>query len=88
VAINLTRAPLDTSVFIADEFRRPLGNAALRDQGLYTVITIAEVHAGVLATGDTETRSRRLATPDTAGPALSHTNRVTVEGPIVDLRRA
>ncbi|MGI8666152.1 MAG: type II toxin-antitoxin system VapC family toxin [Jatrophihabitans sp.] len=61
---NLARALLDTSVFIAHESGRPLNTAALPDEALVSVITIAELHAGVLAARDTQTRSRRLATLD------------------------
>lgn len=61
---ELARALLDTSVFIADESGRPLDTAALPDEAFISVITIAELHAGVLAARDTQTRSRRLATLD------------------------
>lgn len=56
------RGLLDTSVFIADESGRPLDAAALPDEAFISVITVAELHAGVLAAPDTTTRSRRLAT--------------------------
>ncbi|WP_298992796.1 type II toxin-antitoxin system VapC family toxin [uncultured Pseudokineococcus sp.] len=55
-------ALLDTSVLIARETGRPLDDAALPAETAVSVITLAELHAGVLAAGDTETRSRRLAT--------------------------
>jgi predicted nucleic acid-binding protein len=57
-------AVLDTSVLIARESGRPLDRDRLPDQSAVTVITIAELHAGILAATDTETRSRRLATLD------------------------
>lgn len=55
---------LDTSVLIATESGRPLDTAALPDEVFVSVVTIAELHAGVLAAADTATRSRRLATLD------------------------
>lgn len=57
-------AVLDTSVLIARESGRPLDSDRLPAQGAVTVITIAELHAGILAASDTTTRSRRLATLD------------------------
>lgn len=57
-------ALLDTSVLIARESGRRLDIDALPDQTAISVITLAELHAGVLAAGDTMTRSRRLATID------------------------
>lgn len=59
-----TRGLLDTSVFIADEAGRPLDEDSLPDESALSVITFAELHAGVLAAGDTETRARRLTTVD------------------------
>ena len=55
-------ALLDTSVFIARESGRPIDEAALPDRGYLSVITLAELHAGVLAATETEVRARRLAT--------------------------
>jgi predicted nucleic acid-binding protein len=57
-------AVLDTSVLIARESGRPLDSDQLPELSTVTVITVAELHAGILAAGDTETRSRRLATLD------------------------
>jgi len=56
------RAVLDTSVLIADESGRPLDAAMLPAEALISVVTVAELHAGVLAARDTVTRARRLAT--------------------------
>jgi len=53
---------LDTSVFIASETGRVVDTTSLPDQAYVSVITSAELHVGVLAARDTETRSRRLAT--------------------------
>ncbi|MCL4291453.1 MAG: type II toxin-antitoxin system VapC family toxin [Acidimicrobiia bacterium] len=56
------RGLLDTSVLIADEAGRPLDEASLPDEAFVSVITMAELQAGVLAAADTTTRARRLAT--------------------------
>ena len=55
---------LDTSVFIANESGRPLDESAMPEEVATTVITVAELTAGVLAAGSAEVRSRRLATLD------------------------
>lgn len=52
---------LDTSVFIARE-RRGLSLEALPDELAVSVVTCAELTAGVLAAPDVGTRPRRLAT--------------------------
>lgn len=54
------RAIVDTSVLIAQESGRELGE--IPDQLALSVITTAELELGVLRARDTETRSRRLAT--------------------------
>jgi predicted nucleic acid-binding protein len=59
-----TRGLLDTSVFIASETGRQPDEAALPNEGAISVITIAELHVGVLAATDVDTRARRLATLD------------------------
>jgi len=56
------RGVLDTSVFIAKESGRPLQEDRLPEELAVTVITVAELFAGVLAAKDTQTRARRLAT--------------------------
>ena len=58
------RGLLDTSVLIASESGRPLDTNALPDEVFISVVTIAELQAGVLAAADTVTRARRLATLD------------------------
>jgi predicted nucleic acid-binding protein len=55
---------LDTSILIATETARPLDIDALPDEMFISVVTIAELQAGVLAAADTTTRARRLATLD------------------------
>ncbi len=57
-------ALLDTSVLIARETGRRLDADALPAQTAVSVVTLAELHAGVLAAPDTTTRARRLATLD------------------------
>ena len=54
------RGLLDTSVFIAAEAGRGLRN--LPDESAISVITLAELHLGVLLAKDGRTRARRLRT--------------------------
>lgn len=56
------RGLLDTSVFIAGETGRPLDVRRLPDEVAVSAVTIAELHVGVLAARDVDTRARRLAT--------------------------
>jgi predicted nucleic acid-binding protein len=56
----VTRALADTSVFIAQEAGRALGE--LPDEIAVSVVTAAELELGVLRAKDTDTRARRLAT--------------------------
>jgi predicted nucleic acid-binding protein len=56
------RGVLDTSIFIASESGRALDEAQLPEEAAISVITLAELHVGVLAARDTDTRSRRMAT--------------------------
>ncbi|WP_370500619.1 type II toxin-antitoxin system VapC family toxin [Mycolicibacterium sp. jd] len=55
---------LDTSVFIAQESGRPLDIARIPDAVATTVVTVAELNAGVLVATNAETRAQRLATLD------------------------
>lgn len=57
-------ALLDTSVLIARESGRRLDTESVPEQTAVSVVTLAELHAGVLAATDTSTRARRLATLD------------------------
>ena len=57
---------LDTSVFIASESGRRLNSDALPEQTAVSVVTIGELHAGVLAATDIATRARRLSTLEAA----------------------
>ncbi len=54
------RGLLDTSVFVAEERRRPLG--ALPETAAISVVTIAELHLGVLMADDPPIRAQRLRT--------------------------
>lgn len=56
----MSRAIADTSVFIAREADRPLGE--LPDEIAVSVVTVAELELGVLRAADGETRATRLAT--------------------------
>lgn len=56
----MSRAIADTSVFIARESERPLGE--LPDEIAVSVITAAELELGVLRAGDRPSRATRLAT--------------------------
>lgn len=55
-------ALLDTSVFVARESGRPARLDAVPEESFVSVVTLAELHAGVLAAPDIATRSRRMAT--------------------------
>lgn len=58
----MTRGLLDTSVFIASESGRALDVRALPDESYVSVVTLAELRAGVLAATEPRTRALRLAT--------------------------
>jgi predicted nucleic acid-binding protein len=56
------RGLLDTSVFIASETGRALDEQLLPQVLAVSPVTVAELHVGVLAAHDLDTRARRLAT--------------------------
>lgn len=56
----MTRAVADTSVFVAHESGRPLGE--LPEQIAVSVVTTAELELGVLRARDATTRALRLST--------------------------
>ncbi len=56
----MSRAIADTSVFVAQETGRSLGE--LPEQIAVSVVTAAELELGVLRAGDTDIRATRLAT--------------------------
>jgi len=62
--VSADRGVLDTSVFIAAKSGRALDADALPAEAAICVITLAELHAGVLAATDVDTRARRMATLD------------------------
>jgi predicted nucleic acid-binding protein len=49
-------------VFIARESGQPLDESALPDESAISVVTLAELHAGVLAAATTDVRAQRMAT--------------------------
>ncbi len=51
-------------MFISEETGRELDEARLPEESAISVVTLAELNAGVLAARDTETRAARLATLD------------------------
>ncbi len=59
-------ALLDTSVLIARESGRRLDVDSLPEQTAVSVVTVGELHAGVLAAVDTASRARRLSTLEAA----------------------
>lgn len=61
------RGVLDTSIFIASATGRALKEDLLPAEAAVSVVTLAELQAGVLAARDTETRARRMATLDVLG---------------------
>lgn len=68
----MTRAVLDTSIFVARERGRAMARA-LPDDVAVSVVTIAELELGVLVARDTAVRAERLRTLTevrTAGGAL------------------
>lgn len=58
------RAILDTSIFIAREQKRPLGD--LPDEVAVSVVTLSELRHGVLAADGHERMARRLSTLEAA----------------------
>ena len=57
----MSRAILDTSIFVAVEQGRPPGRP-LPDSVSVSVVTLAELELGVLVACDTDARAQRLAT--------------------------
>lgn len=58
----MTRGLADTTIFIARESGRPFDEPELPDELAISIITVGELRAGVLSTGDVRVRDRRLAT--------------------------
>ena len=61
------RGLLDTSVFIAGQSGRRLDVERLPGEVAVSAVTVAELHVGVLAARDVDTRARRLATLEAIG---------------------
>jgi predicted nucleic acid-binding protein len=59
------RGLLDTTVFIANETGRELNEARIPAEVATSVVTLAELQAGVLAADNHETRAQRLTTLET-----------------------
>jgi predicted nucleic acid-binding protein len=53
---------IDTSVLVAVEKGRPLREEALPERSAVSIVTVAELRAGVLAAPDIESRDRRMTT--------------------------
>lgn len=53
---------IDTSVLVAVEKGRPLREAALPARSAISIVTVAELRAGVLTAPDIESRDRRIVT--------------------------
>jgi predicted nucleic acid-binding protein len=62
-----TRGLLDTGVLIASETGRRLDAERLPLEAAISAVTVAELHVGVLAARDVDTRARRLATLEAVG---------------------
>lgn len=58
----MTKGLADTSLFIANENGRDIRHDALPDELFLSVVTLAELEAGVLAARDVSTRATRLRT--------------------------
>ena len=63
-SVSPGRAVVDTSVLIASENGRAVDESGLPEDPVLSVVTLAELHAGVLAAPDSESRARRMATLD------------------------
>ena len=62
---------LDTSVFIATETGRRLDESLIPDELATTVVTLAELNAGVLAAATADLRANRLATLDAVADIIT-----------------
>jgi predicted nucleic acid-binding protein len=62
--LSTRRAVVVTSVPISSESGRAVDESGFPEDPVVSVVTPAELQAGVLAAADTATRARRTATPD------------------------
>lgn len=63
--MSADRAPvglIDTSVLVAVEKGRPLREEGLPERSAISIVTVAELRAGVLTAPDIESRDRRIVT--------------------------
>jgi len=70
--VSAGRAPvglIDTSVLVGVEKGRPLREEALPERSAISIVTVAELRAGVLAAPDIESRDRRIVTLEGASGA-------------------
>ena len=69
---------IDTSVLVAVEKGRPLREEGLPERSVISVVTVAELRAGVLTAPDIESRDRRIVTLEgaTSGAILPIEGRV------------
>ena len=58
------RAVVDTSVLVAAESGRAVAESGLPEDPVVSVVTLAELQAGVLAASDSGRRARRMTTLD------------------------
>jgi predicted nucleic acid-binding protein len=58
----VSRGLADTTIFIARESGRSLDQRSLPDELAVSIITVAELRAGVLSTNDVRIRDQRLVT--------------------------
>lgn len=70
--MTTTYGLLDTSAVVALENDRILDLAAIPDEVSISVVTLAELQAGIHAARDTETRARRMATFDWVSEFETH----------------
>ncbi len=66
MGLGPARGVVDTSVYIAAESGRPIDAERMPDATYTSIITLAELWAGVVTAGDDLTRRRRQATLDAA----------------------
>jgi predicted nucleic acid-binding protein len=62
--VTAGRAVVDTSVLIAVESGRGIEESGLPEDPVVSVVTLAELQAGVLAASDVGSRARRMTTLD------------------------
>lgn len=75
---EISRGLLDTSIFIANESGRTLDVERLPQEAAISAVTVAELHVGVLAAKDLNTRAQRLATLE----AVADIELLPVDGPV------